>query len=66
MYLGTIVTIHSDIRNEIKSRLNLGNACCDKVQNLLLSFIISKNLKVEVKLQFYMFFHIGVKLGPSP
>jgi hypothetical protein len=34
-YLGTILTNQNDIHNEIKSRLNSGNACYYSVQNLL-------------------------------
>jgi hypothetical protein len=33
---------------EIKSRLNLGNACYYSVQNILSSHLISKNLKVKI------------------
>jgi hypothetical protein len=34
-YLGTTLTNQNDIRDEIKSRLNSGNACCHLVQNRL-------------------------------
>jgi hypothetical protein len=34
-YLGTTLTNQNDIHDEIKSRLNLGNACYYSVQNLL-------------------------------
>jgi hypothetical protein len=47
-YLGTILTNQNDIHDEIKSRLNSGNACCYSVQNLLLSRLISKNLKIKI------------------
>jgi hypothetical protein len=45
-YLGMalIMTIH----DEIKSRLNLGNACCYSVQNLLSSHLISEDLKIKI------------------
>jgi hypothetical protein len=33
-YLGTTLTNQNDIRDEIKSRLNSGNACYYSVQNL--------------------------------
>jgi hypothetical protein len=36
-YLGTTLTNQNDIRDEIKSRLNSGNACYYSVQNLLSS-----------------------------
>jgi hypothetical protein len=34
-YLGTTLTKQNDIQDEIKSRLNSGNACYYSVQNLL-------------------------------
>jgi hypothetical protein len=39
-YLGKTVTNQNDIRDEIKSRLNSGNACYYSVQNLLSSRLI--------------------------
>jgi hypothetical protein len=39
-YLGTTLTNQNDIHNEIKSRLNSGNACYHSVQNLLPSRLI--------------------------
>jgi hypothetical protein len=47
-YLGTTLTNQNDIRDEIKSRLNSGNACYYSVQNLLHSRLISKNLKIKI------------------
>jgi hypothetical protein len=47
-YLGTTLTNQNDIHDEIKSRLNLGNACDYSVQNLLSSRLISKNLKIKI------------------
>jgi hypothetical protein len=47
-YLRTTLTSQSDIHDEIKSRLNLGNACYYSVQNLLSSCLISKNLKIKI------------------
>jgi hypothetical protein len=47
-YLGATLTNQNDIHDEIKSRLNSGNACCHSVQNLLSSLLISKNLKIKV------------------
>jgi hypothetical protein len=47
-YLGMTVTNQNDIRDEIKSRLNLGNAFNYSVQNLLSSCLISKNLKIKI------------------
>ena len=36
------------IREEIKSRLKLGNARCNSVQNILSSSLLSKNVKIKV------------------
>jgi hypothetical protein len=46
-YLGMTLTNHSDIHDEIKSRLNSRNACYYSVQNLMSSHLIyiTKNLK---------------------
>jgi leucyl aminopeptidase (aminopeptidase T) len=44
-YLGTALTNQNDIRDEIKSILNSGNACHYSVQNLLSSRLISKKPK---------------------
>jgi sorting nexin-29 len=46
-YLGTKLTNQNDIHDEIKSRLNLGNACYYSVQNLLSSRLISKNISLK-------------------
>jgi sorting nexin-29 len=45
-YLGTTVTNQNLIQEEIKRRLNSGNACYHSVQNLLFSRLLSKNLKI--------------------
>jgi hypothetical protein len=47
-YLGTTLTDQNSIQEEIKSRLKLGNACYNSVQNLLFSRLLSKNLKIKV------------------
>jgi len=47
-YLGTTLTNQNSIQEEIKSRLNLGNACYYSVQNLLSSRLLSKNLKIKI------------------
>jgi hypothetical protein len=47
-YLGTTVTIENLIQEEIKRRLNSGNACYLSVQNLLSSRLLSKNVKVRI------------------
>jgi hypothetical protein len=46
-YLGMTVTNQDVIQEEIKRRLNSGNACYHSVQNLLSSRLISKNVKLE-------------------
>jgi hypothetical protein len=47
-YLGTTLTNQNDIRDEIKNRLKLWNACYHSVQSLLFSRLISKNLKIKI------------------
>ena len=47
-YLGTTLTSQNFIREEIKSRLKPGNACCYSVQNLLSSSLLSKTLKIKI------------------
>jgi hypothetical protein len=45
-YLGTL-TDENCIHEEIKSRLNSGNACYHSVQSLLSSRLLSRNVKVK-------------------
>ena len=47
-YLGTTLTNHNCIQEDIKSRLTLGNACYYSVQNLLSSSLLSKTLKIKI------------------
>jgi sorting nexin-29 len=47
-YLGTTITNQNLIQEEIKRRLNSGNACYHSVQNLLSSRLLSKNLKIRI------------------
>jgi hypothetical protein len=47
-YLETTLTNQNDIHDEIKSRLNSGNAYYYSVQNHLSSRLISKNLKIKI------------------
>jgi hypothetical protein len=47
-YLRMTLTNQNDIHDEIKSRLNLRNACYYSVQTLLSSHLISKNLKIKI------------------
>ena len=47
-HLGTTLTNHNSIQEEIKSRLKSGNACYYSVQNLLYSSFLSKNIKIKI------------------
>jgi hypothetical protein len=47
-YLGAAVTNQNFIQEEIKRRLNSGNACCHSVQNLLSSRLLAKNVKIRI------------------
>jgi hypothetical protein len=47
-YLGTTLTDHNCMHEEIKSRLNSGNACYPSVDSLLSSRLLSRNLKVKI------------------
>jgi len=47
-YLGTTLTYKNSIQEEIKSILKSGNACCNLVQNILPSSLLSKNLKIKL------------------
>ena len=49
---------------EIKNRLNSGNACYHSVQNLLSSRLLSKNLKIKIyRTVILPVVWYGVKLG---
>ncbi|KAJ4425798.1 hypothetical protein ANN_27423 [Periplaneta americana] len=47
-YLGATVTNINDTREQIKRRINMGNACYYSVEKLLSSSLLSKNLKVRI------------------
>jgi hypothetical protein len=47
-YLGATVANTNFIKEEIKRRLNSGNACYHLVQNLLSSRLMSKNVKIRI------------------
>jgi hypothetical protein len=65
-YLGTTLTDQNCIQEEIKNRLNTGNACYHSVHSLL-SCLLSRNVKVKIykTCQFCQLFCRGVKLGLS-
>jgi hypothetical protein len=47
-YLGTLPKDQSCSHEEIKRRLNSGNACYHSVQSLLSSRMLSRNVKVKI------------------
>jgi hypothetical protein len=47
-YLGTTVTNQTSIHEEIKSKINSRNACCNAVQNILPSHLISKHAESKI------------------
>jgi hypothetical protein len=47
-YLGTTVINQNFIQEEIKRRLNSGNACYHSVENILYSHLLSKNVKIRI------------------
>jgi hypothetical protein len=64
--IGTTLTDQNCIHEEIKSRLNSGNACYQSVQSLLSSRLMSRNVKVKIyKTIILQLFCMGVKLGLS-
>jgi hypothetical protein len=40
--------VHTYIHEEIRSRLNSGNACYHAVQNLLSSHLLPRNMKIKM------------------
>ena len=46
-YLGVTVTNTNDIREEIKRRINMGNACYYSLEKIVSSRLLSKKLKVN-------------------
>jgi hypothetical protein len=62
-FLGMTITNQNLICVEIKSRLDLGNACYCSVQNLLSSCLLSKNIKIiTYKTIIFFLFCMDVKL----
>jgi ribosomal protein S2 len=60
-YLGTTITNQNLIQEEIKRKLNSGNACYNSVQNLLSSRLLSKNINIRIYKSIYR--SMGAKLG---
>jgi hypothetical protein len=62
-YLGTTVTNQNLIQEEIKRRLNSGNACYHLVQNLLSPRLLPRNLKIRIYKSIILpWFSMSVKL----
>jgi len=49
-YLGTTLTNQNSIQEEIKCRVKIGNACYYSVQHLLSSGLLSKTLKIKIRI----------------
>ena len=47
-YLGVTVTNTNDIREEIKRRINMGNACYYSFEKILSSCVLSKKLEIKL------------------
>jgi hypothetical protein len=63
-YLGATLTDKYFMHEEIKSRLNSGNACYHSVQSLLSSRLLSRNVKVKIYKPIILpVVCMGVKLG---
>jgi hypothetical protein len=66
IYLVTTLTGQNCMHEEIKSRLNLENACYHSVQRLSSSCLLSRNVSVKIyKTITLPVFCMGVKLGLS-
>jgi len=48
IYLGTTLTNPNSIQKEIKGQLKSGNACCQSLQHLLSSSLLSKYIKIKL------------------
>jgi hypothetical protein len=62
-YLGTTITKQNLIQEEIKRRLNSGNACYHSVQNLLSTRLLSKNKNQNIQNYSFTCDSVCVKLG---
>jgi hypothetical protein len=47
-YFGMIVTNQNTIQDEIRRRLNCGNACSNSVQTPLSSHLLSRNINIRI------------------
>jgi UDP-galactopyranose mutase len=65
-YLGATLTDQNFIHEEIRSRLNSGNACYYAVHNLSSSRLLSRNVKIKINKTIILpVFCMGVKPGLS-
>jgi sorting nexin-29 len=62
-HLGMTATNQNLIQEEIKRRLNSGNACYHSVQNLSSSHLLSKKVKIRMYKTIIFLVVLGVKLG---
>jgi hypothetical protein len=47
-YLGIALTNENLIRERMRSRLNAGNACYHSFQNLISSYLMSKDVQIKI------------------
>jgi len=47
-YLGTTLTNHNSMRDEIRSRIKSGNFCCHSMQKFLSPSLLTKIVKVKI------------------
>jgi hypothetical protein len=65
-YLGATVTDENCVHEEIKSKLNMGNACYHSFERLLASVSSVENIKIKIyKTVILSILSIGVKLSLS-
>jgi hypothetical protein len=62
-YLGTTQTNPNLIQEQIKGRLNSGNACYHSVQKLLPYLLLSKNVKIKIYKNIHLAVVVDVKFG---
>jgi hypothetical protein len=63
-YLGTL-TNQNYIHEEIKSRLNSGNACYRAVQNRLSPYLLFRNVKIKIY-KIVNYCHLSFCMGVKP